>query len=128
MTQGRLALASLVLLSLAHEALAAPKEWKILALPATIETREEIAATPAGWIGSIESVPSRIAGITVFDGRPERRVSLVPDDRVRDKAKNARVHTWRLALAAIDGSWITVSYSSTTAVAGLPRIGRVEFR
>ncbi|MDZ4776045.1 MAG: STY0301 family protein [Alphaproteobacteria bacterium] len=102
-----LAVASVLSLSVAQESLAAPKEWEVLALPATIETKQEIKATPAGWLGSIESVPNQVAGVTVFDGQPERRVSLVPADKTRDKAKNTLVHTWRLAPSSIDGSWLT---------------------
>ena len=132
------------------ERLAEQSEWKQLSIPRTIETRQEIRNTPPGWLGSIESVPIQVSGITVFDGRPERRVSLAPDDKVRDTGRNTLVHTWRLAPSAIDGSWLAVSYSSTAVVlamqlaqgitelratyetlvtvAGLPKIVRVEYR
>ena len=120
MTKIRRVLASGVWLAVAAGSLAAPAQWQVLALPAAIETQQQIGATPKGWLVSIDAVPNRVSGITLFDGRPDRRVSLVPDGRAQHNAKHTLVHTWRLAPSAADGYWLRVSYSSTTVVLAMP--------
>ena len=52
--------------------------------------------------GSIEPVPIQVSSISVFDGRPECRISLASDEKVRDGGRNTFVQTWRPASSAID--------------------------
>lgn len=132
------------------ERLAAQADWKQLSLPVTIVTRQKIMATPAGWLGVIEAAPIEVSGVTLFDGRPEQRVSLAPDVQAQSSDERSLIHIWRLTPASAQGSWIAVSYSKTAAVltrqlaqgttevrvtydriiavAGLPKVTRIEYR
>lgn len=132
------------------ERLATTAEWKQLPIPVTIESSQEITTVPAGWRGFVAAVPIQVSGITVFDGRPERRVSLAPNNEAETPTKRTLVHTWRLAPSSVEGSWLAVSYSATAAVLarqlaqgttdlriiydrviavdGLPKVIRVEYR
>jgi hypothetical protein len=110
----------LILLSVPHMALSAQKEWKVFVLPPTIETRQEVKTIPAGWEALLEAVPNQIAGITVFDGRPEQKASLVPDNEQKQKAENRLVVTWQLAPLSPEGIWLAFSYASTSVVLAKP--------
>jgi hypothetical protein len=114
------ALVFLILLSVPHMALSAQKEWKVFVLPPTIETRQEVKTIPAGWEALLEAVPNQIAGITVFDGRPEQKASLVPDNEQKQKAENRLVVTWQLAPLSPEGIWLAFSYASTSVVLAKP--------
>jgi hypothetical protein len=106
----------LVILLSAHQtAFSAPKEWKVFVLPPAIETKQEVKSAPAGWIVITETVSNRLAGITVFDGRPEQKASLVPDREDRQK-DNRLIVSWRLSPSSAEGIWLALSYSSTSAV------------
>ena len=72
-------LAFTFLLLFPHNAFSAPKEWKVLSLPPIIEAMQEIKTIPAGWVVSQSADAIHLAGIIVYDGRPEDNASLVPD-------------------------------------------------
>jgi hypothetical protein len=114
------ALAILILLSAPHMALSAQKEWREFVLPPAIETRQEVSTVPAGWVALQEAIPNQVAGITVFDGRPEQKASLVPDSEQNQKAENRLAVTWRLAPLSPDGIWLSFSYASTSVVLARP--------
>lgn len=114
------ALVCLVLVCAPQMALCAQKEWKDFALPPAVETRQEISSVPAGWTALNEAVPNHVAGITVFDGRPEQRASLVPGKEERQKARNRLVLTWRLTPSSDEGTWVSFSYTSTSVVLARP--------
>ena len=114
------ALVCLILLFVPHLALSAQKEWIVFVLPPTIETKQEVKTIPAGWVALLEAVPNQIAGITVFDGRPEQKASLVPDNEEQHKAENRLVVTWQLAPLSPEGIWLTFSYASTSVVLAKP--------
>jgi hypothetical protein len=105
-----------MLLTVAQAALAAPKTWKALPLPPTIETTQDITAVPPAWDAMIATTLHRIAGITVYDGHPEQNVSLVPGYTEQQEAQHTRMAVWKFALSSTDGIWLTVSYSSTSVV------------
>jgi hypothetical protein len=114
------ALVFLILLSVPQIAQSAQKEWKVFVLPPTIETRQEVKMIPAGWVALPEAVPNQVAGITVFDGRPEQKASLVPDNEEKQKDKNRLAVTWQLAPLSPEGIWLTFSYASTSVVLAKP--------
>jgi hypothetical protein len=144
------ALACLFLLLISQVSLAAQKEWKTLVLPLTIDTKQGIKTIPAGWLASTEGESNQVAGITVYDGRPENKASLVPDNEEQQKAKKKLVSSWKLTPSLAEGIWLCVSYSATfivltkqlpqditefrvtydtsVTVAGLNQIVRVEYR
>jgi hypothetical protein len=113
-------LVGLILLSVPHVALSAQNDWKVFLLPPTIETKQEVKTIPAGWVTLLEAVPNQVAGITVFDGRPEQKASLVPDNEEKQKAENRLAVTWRLAPLSSEGAWLTLSYASTSVVLARP--------
>jgi hypothetical protein len=123
------AIVCIILLFVPQITLAAQKEWKVFTLPPTIETKQEVKKIPAGWVALMEKTPSLIAGITVFDGRPERKASLVPTTEEKQKAGNMLFVMWQLSPTTNEGIWITVSYSSTSVVLAqaLPQ-GATELR
>jgi hypothetical protein len=114
------ALICLILLFVPQIAFSAQKEWIGFVLPPTIETKQEAKTIPAGWIALTDTVPNQIAGITVFDGRPEQKASLVPDKEERQKAENRLLVTWRLDPSSTEGIWLTFSYASTSVVLAKP--------
>jgi hypothetical protein len=114
------ALVFLILLSVPQIAQSAQKEWKAFVLPPAIETKQEVKTIPAGWVALLETVPNQVAGITVFDGLPEQKASLVPDNEEQHKAENRLVVTWRLAPLSPEGIWLTFSYASTSLVLAKP--------
>jgi hypothetical protein len=113
-------LVCLILLSVPQVALSAQKDWKVFLLPPTIETKQEVKTIPAGWVALLEAVPNQVAGITVFDGRPEQKASLVPGNEEKQKAENRLAVTWQLAPLSPEGIWLAFSYASTSVVLAKP--------
>ena len=63
-----------------------------------------------------DAVPSQVSGITVHDGRPELKASLVPDSEEQRETDKRLVVKWKPIPSTSEGIWITVSYSSTSIV------------
>jgi hypothetical protein len=80
--------------------------------PDSIRVAEKLAAAADGWTEGASDEPHRLAGITLFDGKPEERASLVGEERVLSKAK-LQV-TWPLAKGR--EYWLSCSYASTGVV------------
>ncbi len=125
----RITLVCLVILFSSHVSTAAQKEWKTLVLPAAIDTKQEIKLTPPGWVALTDGGPHYVSGITVYDGRPETKASLVPDSEEKQKAKKRLVLKWHLTPSTTEGIWLTVSYSATSILIArqLPQ-GTTELR
>jgi hypothetical protein len=112
----RSSVAFAIFLSVPQFALSAPKVWKLVVILPFIETRQEVTTVPSGWLASTGASPNRIAGITVFDGRPEQKASLAPGSEEKQKGGGKLFVTWQLAPLSTEGAWIAVSYSSTSVM------------
>ena len=82
-----------------------------LSCPATITTRQELTAIPAGWKPMQDDTPHDLAGITLYDGPPADKASLVYD-RI-DRAKGVETATWTFAAKKERPIWLTCSYAGT---------------
>jgi len=103
--------------------------WKSFALPPAIETVQEIRTPPAGWLPANAPAPHRLAGVTVFDGRPERLAALVQDSESIQEGRKRLTRHWRLAPSSAEGNWLSLSFSGTTFVLNAPLpAGATELR
>ncbi len=125
-------------------------EWHIFKVPPAIDVKQNISTIPDGWTPSQEQAKHVLAGITVFDGRPEEMASLVYNHEVEQKAKHRMILSWHLYANSKDGIWLRCSYAATNVVLsaplppnvkelrvtydtnvhidGLPQIVRIEYR
>jgi hypothetical protein len=123
-----------------------PRAWAVEPdCPAAIKVEEKLLGPlENGWTEGHADEPHRLAGITIFDGRPEERASLVPTERVISATRS--LATWSFVKGR--QYWMTCSYSGTgvvlsraiagtvascsvtyarnVRVAGLPEIQRME--
>lgn len=106
----------------------AARAWRWLAVPlafaaALATARGEVscpdqlgvqqrAEVPSGWSVSYSDTPSRLAGVTLFDGPPSNRVSLKYDRR-RQTAKEL-ILSWILRESP-RSHYLRCSYERTTA-------------
>ncbi len=79
--------------------------------PMRIVVAQELTTPQAGWTEGADELPTELAGISVFDGPPEERADLVPDDGM--DTDEARTDVWNLTQND-RGYWLTCRYSSTT--------------
>jgi hypothetical protein len=110
----KIALAAMFILSL--QTLAADKspEWKPLNVPQEITTKQEIVTTPEGWVAAKDTLPNRLSTVTIFDGPPEDKASLVYNDE--KKSKNKTIASWKFSGATDEHIWITCAYSETNII------------
>lgn len=80
--------------------------------PDTITVSEKLSAPVEGWSEGASGEPHRLAGITLFDGTPDERASLVGRERVLSKTQ-LQV-TWTLAKGR--EYWLSCAYASTGVV------------
>lgn len=82
-----------------------------VACPMAVEVSQGLVAPVAGWVEGVDSVlPTELAGLAVFDGRPEERAQLKYDDERR--TAETLTQTWDLP-ANPRGYWITCRYANT---------------
>lgn len=110
----RIAVMFLAVLLMSQGSAAAQRDWKTLVVPPAVDTRQEIKLMPKGWVALTDDVPHRVSGITVFDGRPQRGASLVPNGEEKPESAGRRILLWRLTPSTQEGIWITVSYHATS--------------
>jgi len=79
--------------------------------PMKIEVSQSLATPQAGWTDGQDKLPTKLAGISVFDGPPEQLAEPVPDDGA--ETRDSRSDIWTLAKNE-RGYWLTCRYSSTT--------------
>jgi hypothetical protein len=80
--------------------------------PPQIEVQEKIATdAPAGWIAQTADPIRYLGGVTVFDGDPVDKVSLVPDADRRATGKD-RIATWKFVKPK-NPIWLVCSYNGT---------------
>ena len=77
--------------------------------PESVQIEDKLSAPVAGWTADRSSEPHRLAGITLFDGKPALRASLVGDDQVGPGSSS--VTTWTLARNR--DYWLSCSYAGT---------------
>lgn len=140
---------AVILYFLPHLAYGQSAEWKAFPVPGAIETKQHGESVSAEWKVSTSNVHNRLAGVTVYDGRPEEMVSLVPDSEEQVGKHNA-IATWKFEKPPTGNFWIELSYCSTSIVlsqslpkdirelrityntlvnvCGLPEIVRIEYR
>jgi hypothetical protein len=113
--------------------------------PAAIKVEEKLLGpVEDGWTEGRANEPHRLAGITIFDGKPEERAALVPMERAISTTRS--LATWSFVKGR--QYWLTCAYSGTgvvlsraiagtvaacsvtyarnVRVAGLPEIQRME--
>ncbi len=101
------AVAALLPLALQHNAAAADG----VTCPAKVSVEQELIDKPADWAEAVDSLPTELAGLAVFDGPPAERVQLVQDDDI--EADKTWTSVWNLP-ANPRGYWITCQYANTT--------------
>jgi hypothetical protein len=77
--------------------------------PESVQIDEKLSAPVVGWTVGRSSEPHRLAGITLFDGKPALGASLVGDDQAGHASSS--VTTW--ALAKRKEYWLSCSYAGT---------------
>src|SRR6185295_4025694 len=79
--------------------------------PMKIGTLQGLTMGAAGWTVGVDSLPTELAGISVFDGPPDQQAHLVPDNGA--ETGDTRSDIWTLPKNE-RGYWLTCRYSSTT--------------
>jgi len=79
--------------------------------PATIAVRQAIVVIPQGWSGFEDQDVHPLAAVSLSEGEPTKRATLVPDSSVR-KGKLA-VTTWSFT-ASSEGYWLSCLYAGTS--------------
>ena len=79
--------------------------------PKTVAVKQELAGVEPPWEALQEEVPSQLMSVTIFDGHPKQRATLVPDAEA--KRNGNRVYTWHLASNRTQTYWIGCSYDRT---------------
>jgi len=77
--------------------------------PDSVRIDERLSAPVVGWTVGHSSEPHRLAGITLFDGKPAAGASLVGDDQPPTPSTSAT--TWTLAKKRV--YWLSCSYAGT---------------
>jgi hypothetical protein len=93
-----------------------PGDISAIQCPAAIEVKEALAKPVVGWSESASPDPHPLAGVTIFDGKPEERASLVGTEKNLSKAE--RQSTWDLALGR--AYWLSCSYANSSVVLSRP--------
>jgi hypothetical protein len=111
--------------------------------PEMIPVKQTLLKKFNGWKESASDLPTRLAGVTFYEGPPEQKASLVFDSENTSGGK--RIAAWRFAprseiwlacsYAATNvvlsrpiakASTCRVTYNSNETIAGLPAIERIE--
>jgi hypothetical protein len=79
--------------------------------PAKIDVHQQLATPVNGWTAMTDETPHQLAGITLYDGTPQEKASLVYDDMKKVGAK--QVASWSFAPSSGRQTWIACSYSGT---------------
>ena len=83
-----------------------------LSCPEIIQVTGALAIPVEGWTEGRADEPHRLAGVTMFDGKPEERASLVGTERIISKTQTGT--TWNFAKGR--QYWLTCSYAGTGVV------------
>lgn len=125
---------------------AAPAVPEVAGCPGTIAVKQSLDGPVPGWSEGRVAEPHRLAGITIFDGKPEQLAALQGEDRVLSKTKTAT--SWKFAenreywmrcsyagtVVTLDRllprttSRCTITFSRHVRVGGLPEIQQVDCR
>ena len=81
--------------------------------PPTIAVKQQLAAPVPGWSVTSDGMPHQLAGLTFFDGKPEDKASLAPDNNVVVKGKSVASWTFDVSGRAI---WVACQYASTNVL------------
>jgi len=93
--------------------------WTPFSLPSVLRVEQQVVNPPEGWIVQRKSLPHRVTRITVFDGRPEQKVSL--RYHRMDSKEGRTIAIWKLDPAGSpEGYWISAHFASTDAVLSRP--------
>jgi hypothetical protein len=89
--------------------------------PAQVDVRQQINVLPPGWSVVLDDLPHRLAGITFFDGKPEDKASLAPDNET--KANGKSISTWIFS-GGNRPVWVACRYAGTavTLARELPKL------
>ena len=82
-----------------------------VACPDQLEVQQR-AQVPSGWTVAYSEIPSRLAGVTLFDGPPANRVSLKFDRRRQTATELILIWVLRETLRS---HYLQCSYERTTA-------------
>jgi hypothetical protein len=117
-----------------------------LGCPPTLEVTETLASSLGEWSEGHSNEPHRLAGATIFDGRPSEMASLIGDTTVLSRTQTRTSWSldpsreyWLLCSYASTGVTLfraiprtakacVVTYSRTSRIAGLPEILKLECR
>lgn len=80
------------------------------ACPASIAVEQRGVQVPQGWSAGDSGIHPELIGVTIYEGPPEERASLVYDDE--KTAAREIVQTWNLPPSA-RGYWLECRYSNT---------------
>jgi hypothetical protein len=81
--------------------------------PPTIAVKQQLAAPVPGWSVTSDGMPHQLAGLTFFDGKPEDKASLAPDNNVVVKGKS--VASWIFGVSDRP-TWVACQYAGTNVV------------
>jgi hypothetical protein len=82
--------------------------------PDTIAVNQALSKPIAGWTVTLDDAPIRLAGVTFYDGSPDERASLVPDQIRQDAGQEFA--TWRFTPSAKRQIWVACGYANTAVM------------
>jgi hypothetical protein len=104
-----LAVAALVFVSCsAHQPVVSTVE---LTPPKTISVQQALVDSEAGWQPFKDDVPLSLMSVALFEGHPDERASLIPDEET--EAQGRRISTWQLRDNGERRYWIVCYYDRT---------------
>jgi hypothetical protein len=91
---------------------AAPAHAQGLMCPATIDTKQELAAAQSGWQPFVARDPHHLDEVTIYDGHPSGMASLVPDREIKRAGKP--VNIWNFSQTPAFRIWLQCTYRGTS--------------
>ena len=82
-----------------------------LVCPKVINVQENVTEIPGGWTVASDGLSHLLKSIGFFDGHPEKRVGLAPDQEI--KKKGFLYTTWSFDLKTAKNLWMSCTYGRT---------------
>lgn len=79
--------------------------------PPRIDVQQQLETPVSGWTPIFDGTPHQLAGVTLYDGTPQEKASLVYDDIKKTGGK--QVASWTFEPNSSRPTWVVCSYSGT---------------
>lgn len=103
----------LVLISSTFAQTKAKPAFDTLEIPGPVFVDQQIISMPQGWLAGMDTSIHRLTYMTIYEGRPSEKASLVPGKLIPSKSNECAV--WTFDPKSAGGVWIECAFSGTDA-------------